>query len=163
MDHANQAPLSARDLAAALGVVLIWGCNFVAMKLALRDLTPFQLGAFRYLFAVLPLILVVRPPRLAWKWVVLYGLLQGVGQFGLLFLALRVGMTAALASVLLQTQVFFTALFGFVLLKEGIGRALRVGLLIAALGLACFAMNYLAPRGSGETATTAAGFLLCLG
>lgn len=150
-----------RDLAAALGVVLIWGTNFVAMKLALRELTPFQLGAGRYLFAVLPLVLVVSRPRLPLKWLLLYGLFQGVGQFGLLFLSLRAGMSAALASVLLQTQVFFTALFGFALLREPVGAALRRGLALAALGLACFAASY----GAQGTAnlTTAAGFVLCLG
>ena len=128
-----QTRLGGRDLAAALCIVLIWGTNFVAMKLALRDFTPFQLGAARYVFAALPLLLIVKPPRLHWKWVVGYGLLQGVGQFGLLFIALKVGMTAALASVLLQTQVFFTALFGFVLLRERVGRSLQCGLLLAAV------------------------------
>ena len=159
----NRTTLSGRDLAAALCVVLIWGTNFVAMKLALHDLTPLQLGCARYVFAVLPLLFFIKPPRLHWKWVVLYGLAQGVGQFGLLFISLQVGMTAALASVLLQTQVFFTALFSFVLLGERPGRPLQGGLILAALGLGCFAMNYLAPQLAGTAATTALGFVLCLG
>ena len=159
MDH---APFGARDYTAALGVVLIWGTNFIAMKYALHDMTPFQLGAGRYLFAILPLILFVPRPKLAWKWVVLYGLLQGVGQFGCLFLSLKVGMSAALGSVLMQTQVFFTALFGFVLLREHASRALLAGLFLAALGLACFSMNYLAP-GADTGGTTALGFVLALG
>ncbi len=153
--------LSGRDLAAALVVVLVWGINFVVMKFALRDFTPFQLGAARYVFAVLPLVLFVRPPGIPWKWLAFYGLFQGVGQFGILFVALKVGMTAALASVLLQTQVFFTALFGFVLLHERASRPLQAGMLLAALGLACFALNYLAPEG-GTPATTLAGFVLTL-
>jgi O-acetylserine/cysteine efflux transporter len=111
---------------------------------------------------VLPLILFVRPPKLAWKWVVLYGLLQGVGQFGFLFFSLQVGMSASLASVLMQTQVFFTALFGFVLLHERASRPLLAGLLLAALGIACLLANYLAP-GAQTGGTTFAGFVLCLG
>lgn len=158
----RDAALSGRDLAAALAIVVIWGMNFVAMKFALRDFTPFQLGAARYVFAALPLVLLVKPPRLHWKWVVLFGLFQGVGQFGLLFTALQAGMTAALASVLMQTQVFFTALFGYVLLRERAGRPLQIGLLLAALGLACFSANYLAPH-SGSHVTTAWGFVLNLG
>jgi O-acetylserine/cysteine efflux transporter len=154
------ARFSGRDCAAALGVVLIWGTNFVAMKLALRELTPFQLGAGRYLFAVLPLLVFVPRPQLAMRWVVLYGLCQGVGQFGLLFVSLRVGMSAALASVLLQTHVFFTALFGSVLLGERIGRPLRLGLVLAAAGLACFGTHYLT---GGTGGTTPAGFVLCVG
>ncbi len=155
--------LSGRDLAAALVVVVVWGVNFVAMKFALRDFTPFQLGAARFAFAALPLALFVRPPPVPWKWVVLYGLFQGVGQFGILFLALSVGMTAALASVLLQTQVFFTALFGFALLGERAGRPLQAGMVLAALGLSCFAWNYAGPAAAGAGGTTAAGFALTLG
>lgn len=156
--------LTGRDLAAALVVVVVWGVNFVVMKFALRDFTPFQLGAARYVFAVLPLVLFVRPPHIPWKWLAFYGLFQGVGQFGILFVALKVGMTAALASVLLQTQVFFTALFGFVLLHERASRPLQVGMVLAALGLACFVLNYLAPAAGGAVAaTTLAGFVLTLG
>ena len=155
------SPFTGRDLAAALGVVLIWGTNFIAMKIGLRSLTPFQLGAGRYLFAVLPLLLLVRPPGMAPKWLLLYGLFQGVGQFGLVFFSLKVGMSAALASVLLQTQVFFTAFFSAALLGEKVSRALRAGLALAALGLACFGINYLGAAGGG--ATTAGGFALCLG
>ena len=154
--------LGARDYLAAFCVVLIWGTNFLAMKFALRDLTPFQLGAGRYLFALLPLILFYRPPRLHWRFVLAYGLLQGVGQFGCLFLALKVGMSAALASVLLQTQLFFTALFSFIVLAEKPGKPLLAGLGLAALGLCCFAMNYLLPAAGAAAATTALGFALCL-
>lgn len=145
--------LSGRDYAAALAVVVIWGLNFVAMKFALRDFTPFQLGAVRYVFAVLPLVLLVRAPAVHWKWVVLYGLFQGVGQFGFLFSALKVGMTAALASVLMQTQVFFTAIFGFALLHERASRALQAGLLLAALGLLCFTVAALDAQGAGAAVT----------
>jgi O-acetylserine/cysteine efflux transporter len=120
------------------------------------------MGAARYVFAVLPLLFFIRPPKLSWRVLALYGLFQGVGQFGLLFLSLRVGMSAALASVLLQTQVFFTAMFSYVLLGERPSRALLAGLALAACGLACFGANYL---GSAAAAggTTLAGFVLCLG
>ena len=154
------ASLSGRDLLAALAVVLIWGTNFVAMKIGLRELTPFQMGAGRYLFALLPLVLFIRPPKLAWHWVLIYGLCQGVGQFGLLFLSLRAGMSAALASVLLQTQVFFTALLGVALLREHVSRALLAGMLLAAIGLACFGINYVT-GGAGDVSV--AGLLMCLG
>ena len=153
--------LSGRDLAAALAIVFIWGMNFVAMKFALHDFTPFQLGAARYVFAVLPLVLFIKAPRLHWKWVVLYGLFQGVGQFGFLFSAIQAGMTAALASVLMQTQVFFTAIFSYLLLRERASHQLQVGLFLAGLGIACFSMNYLAPQ-TAASATTFWGFVLNL-
>lgn len=152
--------LSATDMMAALGVILIWGSNFVAMKFALRDFTPFQMGAARYLVAALPLVFFIKPPAMPWKWVVLYGLFQGVGQFGFLFLALQAGMTASLASVLMQTHVFFTALLSFVLLRERLNPPLVGGLVLAALGLACFGLNFVArPE---VVAVTVAGFVLNL-
>lgn len=153
--------LGPRDLLAALGVVVLWGLNFVVMKWGLRSFTPFQLGALRYVFAALPLVLLVRPPRLHWRWVLLYGLMQGVGQFGFLFMALKVGMTAALASVLMQTQVFFTALFGFAVLRERPGRPLQWSMGLAAAGLGCFAMNYAGPAASAS-GTTLAGLVLAV-
>jgi O-acetylserine/cysteine efflux transporter len=152
------------DLIAVLGVVIIWGLNFVAMKVGLRTLTPFQLGLARYVFAVLPLILIVPRPQVRWVWVVGYGLLQGVGQFGLLFTGLHLGMTAALASVLMQTQVFFTAFFSFAFLKEKPDRPLVIGLVLAGLGLTCIAGEQLAHSSHHQVSvTTWSGFVLTLG
>src|SRR3954469_15049934 len=156
-------PFTRGELLAALAIVVIWGMNFVVMKSALRHFTPFQLGAGRYIFAVLPLLFFVRPPRLPWHWVVLFGLAQGLGQFGFLFSALRAGMTASLASVLMQTQVFFTAMFGFVLLRERPARPLQAGLALAGAALACFAMPYLLPQaGAAAGAVSARGLALNL-
>jgi O-acetylserine/cysteine efflux transporter len=153
-------PFSQRDLAAAMGVILLWGLNFVAIKVALRDFTPFQLGAARFLLSFLPLVFWVRMPAIGARWLVVYALLQGVGQFALVFFALKVGMTAALSPVVMQMQVFATALLGAVLLKERLGRPLKGGLVIAAAGLGCFALNALiAP---GGTDVTALGILLTL-
>lgn len=160
MTSSRHAPLTAIDLGSALLVVLIWGTNFVAMKFGLRELTPFQMGAGRFMFAMLPLVFFMRPPSLPWRLVVLYGLCQGVGQFGLLFLSLKVGMSASLASVILQTQVFFTAFLGYVTLHERIGPALRLGLVLAAFGLICFGANY--AQGGGAAAANLGGFALCL-
>ncbi len=155
--------LSGRDLLAALAVVFIWGINFVITEFALRDFTPFQLGTIRFTLALLPLAFFIKPPAVHWKWVVLYGLFQGVGQFGLMFIAIRTGLPTALGSVLLQTQVFFTALFAFVLLHEQVSRQLRIGLGLAALGLVCFALNYVRPGADGSGAGSALGFVLILG
>ncbi len=149
-----------RDYTAALAVVVLWGLNFVAMKFALRDFTPFQLGAARYVFAVLPLIFLVRRPSLPWQWLLLYGLSQGVGQFGFLFSALQVGMTASLASVLMQTQVFFTAIFSYWLLREKPSRPLAWGLALAACALLCFGISVVG--GGALAAVTGLGLALNL-
>ncbi len=160
-DLSHRQPLAAGDLAAILLVVGVWGINFVFMKIGLASLTPFQLGAGRYLVAFLPLALVIPRPRVRARWLLAFGLSQGVGQFGLLFVALQAGMSAALASVLLQTQVFFSAFFGVFLLGERIARPLKVGMAFAAAGLACFAAATLgAPA---NAAVTPWGLALTLG
>jgi O-acetylserine/cysteine efflux transporter len=155
--------LTGRDFAGVLCIVLVWGSVFVAMKIALEGFTPLQLGAARYVVGVLPLVFFVAPPRLHWKWVLIYGLVQGVGQFGLLFISLRVGMSAALASVLMQTHIFFTAFFSLLVLAEKPGKPLVWGMLLAAAGLVCFGLNYAGPWAGAAGGTTLAGFALCLG
>jgi O-acetylserine/cysteine efflux transporter len=150
-------------------VMVIWGSNFVVMKYGLQSYTPFQLGAMRYLFAALPLIFFIARPAVPFQFVVAYGLFQGVGQFGLVFTALHVGMTASLASVLLQTQVFFTALIGWLILNERLNRQQVLGLALAAVAILCFALHFwddaaggLAKAGAAPMAVTVLGFILCL-
>lgn len=148
-------PFSAGDLASAAVVVVVWGLNFVVVKIGLRDFTPFQLGAGRFFFSFFPLLFWVRPPPVGAGALVAYGLLQGVGQFGCLFLALQIGMSAALAPVMMQTQVFATAVLAALLLGERIARPLALGLLFAGAGIACFAAN--AWLAAGAAAVTLAG------
>ncbi|WP_429951615.1 EamA family transporter [Comamonas sediminis] len=156
--------MSLRDLLAALAVVVIWGVNFVAMKWGLQYFTPFQLGTVRFVFAALPLVFFVRIPRMHWRWLLLFGLFQGVAQFGFGFFAFKLGMTAALASVLMQTQVFFTSIFAFAMLRERPSRPLVVGMVLAATGLGCFAMNFIGPgaTGTGVGGATLVGISLTL-
>jgi O-acetylserine/cysteine efflux transporter len=159
---------SPRDYFAALIVVVIWGTNFVVMKYGLQSYTPFQLGAMRYLFAACPLIFFIARPALPFKFVVAYGLFQGVGQFGFVFTALQVGMTAALASVLMQTQVFFTAIIGWLVMHERLNRQQVIGLGLAAFAILCFALHFFddGPNSPAKNApqiiVTALGFVLSL-
>jgi O-acetylserine/cysteine efflux transporter len=144
---------SQRELGLALGIVVIWGLNFVVMKFGLREFTPFQLAAARFAIASLPFIVFIAKPELPWRFVLGYGLLQGVGQFGFLFTALHVGMTASLASVLMQTQVFFTAAIGMATIGERLHRHQVLALGLAALGLMCFAIELVATT-STNTSTS---------
>jgi len=94
--------------------------------------------------------------------VVGFGMFQGVGQFSFGFFALKLGMTAALASVLMQTQVFFTALFGFLALGERPSRPLLIGMALAGVGLVCFAMNFIGPEAGSAGGATLIGIALTL-
>jgi O-acetylserine/cysteine efflux transporter len=86
-------------------------------------------------------------------------LVQGLGQFGLLFTALKFGMPAGMASLVIQTQAFFTLLLAAPILHERAQRHHWIGLGVAALGLAVIAGG----RGEGPGQMTMAGFVLTLG
>ncbi len=124
-----------RDLMLALLVVTVWGANFTVIKLGLGGIPPMLLVALRYTLAALPAIFFIKRPAVGWRYIVGYGMTVGVGQFACLFYAMTIGMPASVASVVLQSQVFFTLLFAAMLLKESIKRSQVIGLGIAGLGL----------------------------
>lgn len=152
--------LSRPDWGKAALVVLIWGLNFVVMKWGLETVSPFLLCALRFMAASLPLMLFVpRPRNLSWAVLAAYGLAQGVGQFGLLFTAIRVGMPAGMASVLLQTQAFITLLLAALWLHERPQRWQWWGLGIATLGLLAIGSAH----GASAQDMTLAGFFFTVG
>ncbi|MBI2746678.1 MAG: EamA family transporter [Burkholderiales bacterium] len=155
----TQRALSTGDLLRVLGVVVIWGLNFVVMKMGLQSLSPMLLGALRFTAASLPFLLFVPRPNLPWTYVVAYGLAQGVGQFGLLFLGLKLGMTAGMASVVIQTQALFSLLMAVMLLGERARLSQWLGLCISLVGLFMIASAH----GEGAQQMTLAGFVLTLG
>jgi O-acetylserine/cysteine efflux transporter len=139
-------PLS-HSLAAVL-VAFIWGLSFVVMKLGLGSMPPLLLCALRFFFAALPAIFFVPRPKAPWRNVVAYGFFLGVGQFGLLFTALAIGMPASLASLVMQAQVFFTILFAALVMSERPGFHQIVGGTIGFLGLVIIAVPRLAGSGA---------------
>lgn len=151
-------PFSRGDALRALAVVVIWGLNFVVMKLGLQTLGPMLLGALRFMAASLPFLLFVRPPQLPWRYVAGYGFAQGFGQFGFLFLGLQLGMTAGMASVVMQTQAFFTLLLAVPLLGERARMSQWLGLAVALGGLVLIASAH----GEGPGQMTLIGFVLTL-
>ncbi len=156
----NAQHLSRGDWARALLVIVIWGTNFVAMKFGLQTLSPMLLSALRFVAASLPFLLFVRPPRnVGWRYLAAYGVVQGVGQFGLLFLGLKLGMPAGMASVVLQTQAFVTLLLAAFFLNEPARIWHWLGLVVSLAGLVAIGSAH----GEGGDAMTLAGFLLTVG
>ena len=123
----------------ALLVTAIWGFNFVVIKVGVAHVPPLLLTGLRFLFAAVPAVFFVKRPGVSWRWVIGYGMFIGVLQFGLLFVSIRLGMTAALASVVMQLQVFFTIGFASVLLGEKSKPVQLIGAAIAFLGMGVIA------------------------
>ena len=124
------------DLGLALLVVVAWGLNFVVVKVGVTHMPPMLLGALRFMLAVFPAILFVRRPNLPFKLLLIYGLTASVGQFAFLFTAVKLGMPTGLASLVLQSQAFFTLVLAAVVLKEHWASHQLGGLVLAGCGLA---------------------------
>ncbi|WP_155520990.1 EamA family transporter, partial [Ralstonia solanacearum] len=86
--------MSPKDLLLALTVVLVWGVNFVIIKVGLHGVPPMLLGALRFLLVAFPAVLFVPRPKTALKWLLAYGATISLGQFAFLFSAMYVGMPA---------------------------------------------------------------------
>jgi len=125
-----------RDVLIAIAVAVVWGLTFIAIKIGLGETPPLAFSALRFLFAAVPLILFVRPPKAPAALVVLYGVCIGVGQFGLLYIAIREGFPVGLASLVIQLQAFFTVLLAWALRGERPRPAQGLGAAIAFAGIA---------------------------
>ena len=125
----------------ALGILttIIWGFNFVVLKVALVDLPPILLTALRFSFACLPVLFLPKPKQLTWKHLLIFGLTSFLGQYVFLFVAIARGMPAGLSSVTLQLQVFLTILLSMALLGERPTTKQILGGAIALAGLATIA------------------------
>ena len=125
----------------ALAVVAVWGTNFVVIKFALGTLPPLLLATLRFALAFAPAALFVARPAAPWRVLALYGVLIGAGQFGLLFIALRADITPGLASLVVQTQVFFTIGLAMALAGERVRGFQVTALALAGAGLAVIVLN----------------------
>ncbi|SEQ25577.1 O-acetylserine/cysteine efflux transporter [Devosia sp. YR412] len=131
--------LSPRDLILALLSVVVWGLNFVFIKWGVEEVPPLLLTGLRYLCAALPMVFFIRRPQVRFSILLVYGLAIGFAQFGLLFSAIKLGMPAGLASLIIQTQAFFTIALAMLFLGEKLGRWQAIGALVALAGIGVIA------------------------
>ena len=133
--------LPVRHLLLAVAVVAVWGTNFVVIKLALDQLPPLLLATLRFSFALLPAVFFLKRPLVPWRNLATYGVLIGAGQFGLLFIAMNGRISPGLASLVIQTQVFFTIGMAMQSANERVQPVQWLALLLAAAGLMTIATH----------------------
>ncbi|EHH04224.1 permease protein [Agrobacterium tumefaciens CCNWGS0286] len=120
----------------ALITVFLWGFNFVVIKVGVADMPPLFLTGVRYLFAAVPLVFFLPKPNVPWRHMIVYGMAMGFVQFGLLYPAIKLGLPAGLASLVMQSQAFFTLVLAVVFLGERPLPSQILGAIIAFGGLA---------------------------
>lgn len=152
-----------RDIALAVAVTAAWGFNYVMSKTGLRDMPPLLFSALRYVLAASPLLIlgVRRGPPVAWRYVVGIGLTLGVFSFTLLFAGMAAGLPASQASLVFQSQAFFTALFA-ALLGDRLGRRPIAGMALAFAGIALIGLTTPMDTAADGLAGPLAGFGMVL-
>jgi O-acetylserine/cysteine efflux transporter len=144
----------------AIGITLIWGTNFVVIKLGLAEFPPFLFATLRFLGSTLPWVLFIPRPAATWRALASVGILLGAGQFGLLFFAMRHDISPGLASLLMQSQVLFTIVLAMLLHREKIRPLQVLALALAVGGIALIGWHTL---GRPDASITGLGFVLVMG
>jgi len=96
---------------------------------------PLILAGLRFTFAAFPSVFFIKRPNVPWRILASYGLLFGVGVWGLMNLAIHSGVSAGMAGLILEFTVFISVIFGIIFLKERLGRSSIIGFLFALMGL----------------------------
>lgn len=127
--------MTRKDGLLALLVVVVWGLNFVVIKLGLHNMPPHMLAGLRFMLVAFPAIFFVARPKIPFKLLLGYGLTISFGQFAFLFCAIKFGMPAGLASLVLQAQAFFTIILGAFVFGERLQGKQLAGITLAVFGV----------------------------
>ena len=146
---------------AALATMFVWGLTFVCTKVLLDYMTPLDILLSRTALGFLALCLikphVLRPKQRRDE--LLFALAGLTGAFGY-YLAENTALEfadASFVSIAVSTAPLFTAVLGFVALKEkGFGVRFAVGFVLAISGIALISLQ------EGPAHASATGVVLCL-
>lgn len=128
--------LSPLELGAILAIVIIWGVNNAAAKLATEFLPPLMVAGLRFAVAGLCLLPFLKPPFPNWKSMVLIAVLGGPVHYGLIYFAFSLAQDVSPVSVATQMWIPFTTLFAFLMLGEKVRWPAVVGMIVAFVGVA---------------------------
>lgn len=148
--------MNKKDTCLGLLTVIVWGLNFIAIRIGLNTVPPLLLGSLRFCAVAFPLIFFIPRPPISWKWLFALGFTINTGQFAFLFMGMKMGMPSGLASLIIQSQVFFTLIFAVTLLAEKYYLNHIIGLLVAAFGMAVIGAQH-------DANMTLLGFTLTIG
>ncbi|NIY46507.1 O-acetylserine/cysteine exporter [Cedecea colo] len=127
--------MTRKDGLLAMLVVVVWGVNFVVIKMGLHNMPPLLLAGLRFLLVAFPALLFVARPKIPFRLLAAYALTISFGQFAFLFSAIKFGMPAGLASLVLQAQAFFTIILGVFVFQERLQTKQIAGIALAVVGV----------------------------
>ena len=127
--------MSTKHVVMAFSIVVLWGLNFVALKITVLSLPPIFLAGLRFFLISFPWIFFVKKPKVSNKQFFSLPITLGVLQYSLLYYGMSTGLSAGLSAVILQTQSFFTVIMSAFLIKEKFSLNEITGLIIGMLGV----------------------------
>lgn len=133
--------LKPSDLLLTLLTVVVWGVNFIAIYVGLKELPPFLFCTVRFALSALPFVFFLPKPRAPFKYILGFGLFNFVLQFGLLFSSIQLGLSPGLSSLIMQVQVFFSIGLAYIFFGERPGSIKIIGSLISFVGIGIVAAN----------------------
>ncbi|MFF8392672.1 EamA family transporter [Streptomyces sp. NPDC016172] len=119
----------------AVAVTAIWGLNFSVIKIGLNSVDPLILAGIRFALCALPAVFFLKRPQVPWRYTIGYGLVFGVGLWGVVNLGIKAGVSSGIASLVLQFSAFLTILLGAVVFRESLSRFQYLGIAVAMVGL----------------------------
>jgi O-acetylserine/cysteine efflux transporter len=134
--------LKAKDTFLAILVAMIWGLNFVVIKVGLDSFPPLLFSCLRFTVAAFPAVIFFKRGQISWKWILTIGLTLGVVKYSFLFIGIKVGTPAGLSSLLIQSQVLFTSLLSARILNDApvLWQKIGIGIAFSGIGLIASSM-----------------------
>lgn len=133
--------MKTKHLLVALLIALVWGVNFIAIHIGLEVFPPFLLSTIRFGLSAFPWIFFLPRPKAPLKLILGYGVFTFALQFGLLFSGIHLGLSAGLASLVLQVQMFFSMGLAALFFKDRPSAWKIVGSLISFTGIGIVASH----------------------
>ncbi|CCO48619.1 putative Permease of the drug/metabolite transporter (DMT) superfamily [Vibrio nigripulchritudo SOn1] len=123
------------DLLLATLVMAIWGFNFSMIKMGITDVHPLLATAARFTLAVIPAIFFIRRPNVEWRYLASYGVVFGVGVWGMASWSITAGLSSGMSSVLLSSNALISMAVGVFIQKEIASKRKVIGAVIALAAL----------------------------
>src|SRR6201996_8761759 len=131
--------MSAIQFICAVSVPLLWGYQFVAIKVGVTEFPPLFFLALRFLAIALLLVpFVKKPTRQQFGPVAAISIFLGGLNFGLFYVGLRLG-SGSMSAVAYQLATPFTVLLAWPLLAERPSLTTSAGVLLAFVGVVVLA------------------------
>ncbi len=152
----RSSPFTLTEWAAIAAIIVVWGINNVAAKVATQALPPLFVGGARFVLALIFLAPFLRPPFPPLKTILPILLFSGPAHFSLVYLGFAMAKNFSPLVISLQLWIPFTALFAWRILGETMRPLAVMGLATAFLGVAGMTLD---PKAFGDIPAILAGLV----